>query len=311
MFFPYLTGDWSSANFQWNIGSGGGLALAITWLYFMCWSAYGFEAVAAFAPEYHDTETDTPKALRASALFCVASTRCCRSGSAARSAPGGRRRPDFMLLHEGFDAIVGNALGNVMIFCLVAGLILSMNTATMDGSRALFGISRDGMTIKQLGVLNKLQRAGARDDARHGAQPVPAELFRRARSRSSPREHRLHVRHVFALSGFLLLRRDRPDWPRPFRLPRLAADRRRARADQPVFIIVGGFICSGGFLGITGYGYGWDKTRIGLLVLLAALLLYAWRHIVQDHTGIRLREETPTRPEEEEAPPVAPMPATP
>jgi amino acid transporter len=26
--------------------------------------------------------------------------------------------------------------------------------------------------------------------------------------------------HVFALSGFLLLRKDRPDWPRPFRLAR-------------------------------------------------------------------------------------------
>ena len=35
-----------------------------------------------------------------------------------------------------------------------------------------------------------------------------------------------------------------------------------------VFLIAGGFIWSGGFLGIAGYGYGWDKTRAGLLVLL-------------------------------------------
>ena len=47
-----------------------------------------------------------------------------------------------------------------MIFCVVAALILSMNTATMDGSRALYGIARDGMTIKEFGVLNQLQRAG-------------------------------------------------------------------------------------------------------------------------------------------------------
>jgi amino acid transporter len=32
MFLPYLTGDWSSDNMQWNIGSGGGLGLALTWL---------------------------------------------------------------------------------------------------------------------------------------------------------------------------------------------------------------------------------------------------------------------------------------
>ena len=43
-----------------------------------------------------------------------------------------------------------------MIVCIVGGLVLSMNTATMDGSRALYGIAKDGMTIKQLGALNRL-----------------------------------------------------------------------------------------------------------------------------------------------------------
>ena len=30
-----------------------------------------------------------------------------------------------------------------------------LRSATMDGSRALYGISKDGMTIKELGVLNQ------------------------------------------------------------------------------------------------------------------------------------------------------------
>ena len=38
-----------------------------------------------------------------------------------------------------------------MIGCIVAGLLLSMNTATMDGSRALYGISQDGMTTNGSG----------------------------------------------------------------------------------------------------------------------------------------------------------------
>ena len=71
MFLPYVTGDWSSDNMQWNIGTNGGLMLAMTWLYFMGWSSYGFEAVAAFAPEYRDPVHDTPLALRASAGFSV------------------------------------------------------------------------------------------------------------------------------------------------------------------------------------------------------------------------------------------------
>ena len=65
------------------------------------------------------------------------------------------------------------------------------------------------------------------------------------------------------------------------------------------FLVVGGFLYSGGFLGIEGYGYGWDKTRTGLLVLLAALILYIWRHLVQDKIPLHLREQIPQTPEEE------------
>ena len=68
-----------------------------------------------------------------------------------------------------------------------------------------------------------------------------------------------------------------------------------------VFLIAGGFIYSGGFLGIDGYGYGWDKTRTGLLVLVAAIVLWAWRRVVQDKQPLHLREAIPQTPEEERA----------
>jgi uncharacterized membrane protein len=114
---------------------------------------------------------------------------------------------------------------------------------------------------------------------------------------------------VFALTGFLLLRKDRPNWPRPIKLASawvpIAA---LLAALNLAFIVVGGFIYSGGFLGIdTVYGYGWDKTRIGLIVLAVGLLLYIYRKVVEDRTGIHLREETPATPEE--AAPTAAAPA--
>jgi hypothetical protein len=84
MFLPYITGDWSSDNMTWAIGSGGGLGLALTWLYFMGWSSYGFETVAAFAPEYHNPEWDTPRALRARPAHRSSCTPRCRSASAER-----------------------------------------------------------------------------------------------------------------------------------------------------------------------------------------------------------------------------------
>ena len=77
MFLPYLTGEWDSANLHNNISATAGslgassFTLVIVWLYAMCWSSYGMECCATFAPEYHDTARDTPKALRVAAVFGV------------------------------------------------------------------------------------------------------------------------------------------------------------------------------------------------------------------------------------------------
>ncbi len=305
MFLPYLTGDWSSDNMQWEIGAGGGLGLALVWLYFMGWSAYGFESVAAFAPEYEDTATDTPRALRASAAFSVVVYALLPLGvggtlgttAIADDVTG------ISFYIQAFDTIVGDALGNVMIFCLVGGLLLSMNTATMDGSRALFGIARDGMTIKQLGVLNKWSVPARAMTLDALLNLFLITYFASAIEILAAGNLGYILAHVFALSGFLLLRRDRPNWPRPIRL-------------SAIWVPIAGllaainlaFIIWGGFIYADEYGYGLDKTRVGLIVLAVSLVLYVFRHVVQDRTGIRLREETPDVPEEEAAQPAAATP---
>src|SRR3712207_3349201 len=106
-----------------------------------------------------------------------------------------------------------------MIACVVGGLVLSMNTATMDGSRALYGISKDGMTIRELGVLNKHHVPGR-------AMTIDAILNIFLITAFAGVLEILavsNVGYVFAtcaaLSAFMLLRRDRPQWPRPIRLP--------------------------------------------------------------------------------------------
>ncbi|MEA2291436.1 MAG: hypothetical protein QOF17_456 [Solirubrobacteraceae bacterium] len=301
MVLPYLTGDWHSSNFTWGIGSGGGLPLALTWLYFMCWSAYGIEVVATFAPEFHDTERDTAKALRVSALFCAAVYALVPLGlgGVLNTQTVADGAADLSFYGAAFDAVVGSGLANVMIACIVGGLVLSMNTATMDGSRALYGISRDGMTIKELGVLNKHNVPGR-------AMTLDAILNIFLITFLAGVLEILavsNVGYVFAtcaaLSGFILLRKDRPQWPRPVRLPNFWVPIAWVLlAANVVFLVAGGFIWSGGFLGIEGFGYGWDKTRIGLLVLVAALVLWAWRRVVQDKLPLHLRETVPRTPEE-------------
>jgi amino acid transporter len=194
--------------------------------------------------------------------------------------------------------------------CLIAGLLLSMNTATMDGSRALYGIAQDGMTTKWLGRLNSYNVPGIAMTMDVVLNLLLISYFGYPLDILAAGNLGYMLAHVFALSGFLLLRKDRPNWPRPIKL---------AAAWMPIaallaavnlaFIVVGGFIYSGGFLGIdTAYGYGWDKTRIGLIVLAVGLLLYVWRKVVEDRTGVPLREETPEMPPADASAP-GPVPA--
>jgi amino acid transporter len=314
MFLPYLTGDWHGSNLEFTIAGNGGLALVLTWLYFMCWSAYGIEVVATFAPEFHDTQRDTPKALRISALFCIAVYALVPLGlgGVLNTQTVADGAADLTFFTAAYQQIVGNGLADVMIACIIAGLVLSMNTATMDGSRALYGISKDGMTIKQLGVLNRWHVPGR-------AMTIDAILNLFLITYFAGVIEILavsNIGYVFAtcaaLGGFVLLRRDRPQWPRPVRLSdRWVPIGIVLCAFNFVLLVAGGFIYSGGFLGIEGYGYGWDKTRTGLLVLLAALILYVWRHVVQDKQPMRWREDIPRTPEEERAHPelqVEPVP---
>lgn len=305
MFLPYLTGDWSSDNMQWLIGANGGLGLALTWLYFMGWSSYGFETVAAFAPEYHSPTTDTPKALRASAAFSVlvyALLPLGLGGTLGTDAVGADAT-GIAFYTQAFDTLVGSALGEVMIICLVAGLVLSMNTATMDGSRALYGISQDGMTIKQLGVLTSRNVPGRAMTLDALLNIFLLTYFAGVIEILAAGNLGYILAHVFALTGFMLLRRDRPNWPRPIHL-------------SAIWVPIAGllaavnlvFITFGGFVYADEYGYGWDKTRVGLIVLAVSLVLYVFRHVVQDRTPIRLREETPTMPDQPSGQPAAAAP---
>jgi amino acid transporter len=101
--------------------------------------------------------------------------------------------------------------------------------------------------------------------------------------------------HVFALSAFLLLRRDRPNWPRPIKiaagwLPIAAA----LCVMNAVFLVVGALAPK-----LNGYGT-WTDFGIGVGVLVASLLLFFYRRTVQDGESIHWREQVPTMPDDSE-----------
>jgi amino acid transporter len=111
--------------------------------------------------------------------------------------------------------------------------------------------------------------------------------------------------HVFALSGLLLLRKDRPNWPRPIKL-------------ASPWLLVAGFLCVlNAFFLVVGAlaphlnGYGtWTDFAIGVGILFASILLFVFRRVVQDREAVHFSEQTPTMPEEEPVGPVAVPAAT-
>src|SRR5436305_4215408 len=234
MFLPYFTGDWHSSNLHNNIATNAhalGVSsgtLVIVWLYAMCWSSYGMECCATFAPEYHDTARDTPKALRVAAIFGVVVYSLLPMGALGTFGDqnlvySATENNTVSFYATAFHDILGGGTG-LAIILLCAGIVLAMNTATADGSRALYGISQDGMTIRWLGKLNSKHVPG-------NAMTLDAVLnilllCTYAYDPTGAVKILIFSNlgyvlcHVFAMSGFLLLRKYRPNWPRPIKVAR-------------------------------------------------------------------------------------------
>jgi amino acid transporter len=279
----YLTGDWASGNMEWNITD---WKTAVVWLYIMGWSAYGVETCAAFAPEYKDTVRDTTLALRSAAMFSLAVYILLPLGVAgtvgqetiAGDASG------IVYLIDGFSAVLGGG-ADIMVVLLIASLFISMNTATADGSRALYGIARDGVTIRELYHLNRFH-VPARAMTLDMLINVLLVLFVGNILAILVAGNLGYMSaHFFALTGFLLLRKDRPNWPRPIRLaPAWLGVAALLAAINAFFIIIGASNPS-----LTGYG-GTKETWIGVGVLLFSVLLFVFRRAVQDRAPVHLRE---------------------
>ncbi len=307
MFLPYLTGDWHSSNLHSNVHwhsltADNGIKLVIVWLYVMCWSSYGMECCATFAPEYHNTTVDTGKALRVAAIFGVIVYGLLPLGAVGTFGDKNVTVDNYLgnFYATTFHDILGTGTG-LAIILLCAGIVLAMNTATADGSRALYGIAQDGMTIKWFGRLNRYHvPANAMTlDAllnivllfTYASDPIGALKILVFSNLGYV------LCHVFATSGFLMLRRDRPGWPRPIKV------------SSPWVAICGLLFVFDLMLLIFGaanvglaYGASTRSTLIpSLLILVIALGLYVIRVVVQDKKPLQLRLPAATMPEEEAA----------
>ena len=303
---PYFTGDWHSGNVHATFtGPWGGTKLAFVWLFILAWSSWTSEICATFAPEYQ-TERDTHLALRSSAIFVVGVFALLPLGLGGVTGVPTAATQEGQFYSSAFQTVAGHTGGTIFLICLLASLVLSMSSSTADGGRALYGISKEGMTIKQLGVLNRYHVPGRAMTVDLFVN-VLLVLFISSNLAILYMSNIGYVlAHLLAVSGFLLLRRDRPNWPRPIKL-------------APIWVPVAGFmtalvlfllIVGAGAPHLNGYGT-WTDFGIGVGVLVASVLLYVFRRVVQDGERVNWRDDTPTMPGEGDFPTGTAVPAVP
>lgn len=259
-------------NIHWL--SWAGISLLGYWFYTAGWSAYGFECVATFAPEYKNTLADTPRALRSSAVFSVLAYGLVPIAIVGVLGQEKVRENVYTALAPALRVILPGSLGTVTIGLVIASLVLSANVATLDGSRSLWQMSKDKMTITQFGRLNRygVPHVGMTLDLL--VQITLMWVFPESPISILVASNLGYILcHIFALMAFVLLRRDQPGIPRPLRL-----------SSVWIPIAYGLAFINALFIMIGSWKYGLKALGIGIFILLSGLLLYLFRIIIQERT---------------------------
>ena len=276
--FPLFSADWAPLDLTWKLEGIEGLHTAIVWLYIMAWTTFGIEVCATFAPEYRDSVKDTTKAIKASVLFCLGVffvIPLTLGGYAGEAAIADNPATFFV---ASFASLVGGA-ADVMVLCLIASLLLIMTTSVADASRVLFNMGKERVTVPSLGVLNRRGVPFRSLNVMLVMNVVILVVLQNPLAIIVTGNLGYILTHFFAVSGFFLLRKDRPDAVRPIRLPRFFVPLSVVLSVLLAIILVVGATgfsttCYGGFLEL--------GIALGLLALGVVIWLFVQRSTKRD-----------------------------
>jgi amino acid transporter len=248
-----------------------------TWAFVATWTSYGTEVVATFTPEYKDPHHDVGRALRSASLLMIVV--CALSTTIFPAAVGQSTIANNPI---GFFAplvseVVGKQFGGIAIAIICVAQLIALGSATSDSGRVLYGMAAERLTFRQLYMLN-----GAGQPARAMTVDLVANLlilFLISNVAgiifSSNLGYLLSI--VFALGGFLVLRKTRPNAERPIRLGKVWIPIAWFLVAFNVFMIVIGFTHPS----LVGYG-GSTEQLLSLSVIVVGFLSYLYARVVQD-----------------------------
>lgn len=286
---PVVTGDLDLGALTWRLGEQGAspFVVACVWLFLAGWTVYGTEIAATFSPEYRDAGRDTPRALLSSSGFALVIFMIVPVMSAGVVGEQAIADDPIGFNVALFDQLLGGGSWIVVVVLCLALLNL-MSVATADGGRALYGMARDGLTVRQLDRVNRFHVPGRAMTValviNLGLVFFVGDLLGIVFAANLG----YFFAVVAATSGYVLLRRGPNPPPRSYRLPGVWV----VIATGLALLNLTFLVVSATHPGLAGYG-GLKEVVIGLGVLAIGLALFAYRRVVQDRTGLRLRELEP------------------
>lgn len=285
--------SWDASRLNW--GFEGDWRTVVVVFYVTAWAAYGTEISASFAPEYKRTARDTARALRVSTVlmlvifFVIPLAVVGRIGEEAVAA-----NPVTYMVVALQQTLGGAAwIGTTIV---LAALLVAMISCTADGGRALYGLAQEGMTLKQFDWLNRWGVPGRSLTVDLVVNVAILLLVGTPVSILLASNFGYLLAIILALSAFILLRKDRPDWPRPIRLGR------HWKVIAAVLVAVNAFVTFIGFTNPSLLGYGGIRESIiAVAILLISVALFVFRRVVQDKLPMQWRVHAPATPDADDA----------
>jgi amino acid transporter len=284
---PLIAGDVNTSRLHAHLGATGlsGVKIGLVWLYVMFWTVGGVEMAASFTPEFRRDWRDTARALLAIGIFSAVVF-----GLMPLVVTGVLGEQTLLNNPTTFTINVFHTVYNtgaaLPALLLCANFLIVIVACDADSSRTLYGMAKDKLTIRQFLRVN---RHNVPSLALIGG--VLFNLFlvifiSNSLSIIAAANLGYVLAHAFALTGFLLLRKDRPKWKRPMRL-------------SPIWLAIAAVAAIILFLaaifGATDYtvtGYGSSKELfIGIGLLLCAYLFFFVRQVVQEKDKVQWRAQ--------------------
>lgn len=253
-----------------SIFSGKGWGLFMQYAFLTTWNAIAMEAAACYIAECSNPGKDAPKAMIAEGVLGVFIYTMVPLSFLVVLGAAKIQSDPYAMFVDFVNPIFGKAGVWVVTVMLLAALLLSALNAIMGSARSLYQMSLDGQCPRIFASVNKHNvpafAMAVNIVLNIGLMYIGTPAFVMVASNVG-----YLISFVPVLIGYFLLRKDHPEFARPFRLPEFM--KYVALGVAALFFIM--WIWGGPLWGWTYYGIGW-------IILLSYIPLYLYRTRVED-----------------------------